>query len=444
MTVPLVAIVGRPNVGKSTFFNRLVGGRQAIEEKSSGVTRDRLYGRAEWLGRIFQVVDTGGLDYDSREEDLQRQVQRQVQVAIEEAAVVIFLVDGREGLAALDEEIADMLRRRGKPVVLAVNKIDSSRQDISDFYRLGFEEPVPVSAAHGLNIGDLLDRVSLFFSPGGDESAGEKDAIRIAVVGRPNVGKSSFINALLGEKRVIVNSEPGTTRDAIDTHLERDNQDFVLVDTAGIRKKSRVKENVEYYSVLRSLRAIESADIAILLLDASEGVTEQDQKIAGYVLESGRALIISLNKWDLVQQKHGATSAEGIIEDVKKSLHFVSFAPFVFTSIYHPQLAGKLFPLFQEVYRFYTMRVSTPLLNRLLGDAQAVNPPPSSKGRKGRIYYWTQPHVKPPTFVLFVNDRSLIHFSYLRYLENRLREAFLFKGTPIRLLLRTRSRKGGR
>lgn len=440
MSNPLVALVGRPNVGKSTLFNRLVGGRKAIEEKIPGVTRDRLYGRSSWLDKEFLVIDTGGLTLSGKEE-MELQVQKQAQLAMEEAVVIVFLVDGRQGLTYLDEEIAGMLRRQGKPVILAVNKIDSMEQSFAEFYKLGLNDPLPISAAHGLNIGDLLDKIVSFFPSLPGENRQEDEVIRIAVVGRPNVGKSSFVNALLGEDRIIVSQEPGTTRDAIDTWLQREGNKYILVDTAGIRKKSKVFENVEYYSVIRSLKAIDSADIAFLLLEAPEGVTEQDQKIAGYILESGKALVVALNKWDLLKQQRQEGRVEEIVSDARDALKFVSYAPIVFTSIHEPRRLKNLFELFQKVYKNYSTRIPTPLLNKLLADAQGVNPLPASKGKIGKIYYWTQSAIKPPTFVLFVNNSSLIHFSYLRYLENRLREAFDFKGSPVRLLVRSRKRK---
>lgn len=438
----LVALVGRPNVGKSTLFNRLVGGRQAIEEKQAGVTRDRLYARAEWLNCEFTVIDTGGLTF-SDGQNLEAQVHNQAQLAIEEATVIVFLVDGRQGLTALDEEIAALLRRQGKPVILAVNKVESQNQSPLEFYSLGME-PVTVSAAHGLNIDELLDKMISFFPPDEGTEEDKDEAIRVAVVGRPNVGKSSFINSLVGEERVIVNSEPGTTRDAIDTRLERDGQQFVLIDTAGIRRKSRVSQKVEYYSVVRALRAIENADVCLLLLDASEGVTEQDQRIAGHIVESGKAMIVALNKWDLLTKARREQKVDEVTAKTRESLKFALFAPVVFTSIYEPRRLKRLFPMLQEVYAAFTKRIPTSVLNRLVEDAQGVNPPPSYRDRKGRIYFATQPRVKPPTFVFFANDPSLIHFSYIRYLENRLREAFGFNGTPLRLLVRQRQRKGER
>lgn len=441
MSTPLVAIVGRPNVGKSTLFNRLIGERKAIEEKIPGVTRDRVYGRSNWLNTEFLVVDTGGITF-SETMELEQQVQKQAQLAMDEATVIVFLVDARDGITALDEEVAALLHRQGKPVILAANKAEAKDLSLVDFYRFGFGEPIPISAAHGLNIGDFLDKVTSFFPVQEENKEEDGETIRIAIVGRPNVGKSSFINVLLGEERTIVSGIPGTTRDAIDTILEQNGKKFIFVDTAGIRKKSKVKEDVEYYSVLRALKAIDNADIALLLLEASEGVTEQDQKIAGYIQESGKAVIIALNKWDLLREKNREKEAVTQVEDVRKYLKFLSYAPVVFTSIHEPRRLKKLFLLLEEVYEEYTRRISTPLLNQLLADAVKINPLPGSGKRKGRIYYWTQASIKPPTFVLFVNDPANIHFSYLRYLENRLREAFSFKGTPLRLKMRTRNRKG--
>ena len=442
MSSPLVAIVGRPNVGKSTLFNRIVGGRKAIEEKIPGVTRDRIYDRASWLSHEFEVIDTGGFTF-SQNDDIELDIQKQALLAVEEAQVIIFLVDGRQGPTPLDREVAGLLHRQGKKVVLAVNKIESREQSINEFYELGFGEPIGISAVHGLNIGDLLDHVVAFLpeiTEGDSEKNGQQ--IKVAVVGRPNVGKSSFVNTLLGESRVIVNAQPGTTRDSIDSWFVKNGTRYRFVDTAGIRRKSRVKENLEYYSVLRSLRAIENADIGLLLLDAQEGVTEQDQKIAGYILEKGRALILALNKWDLVKDEIRKTGGKEIINKVQSELKFVSFAPVVLTSIFEKRRLNTLFQLFPGIYDNYSRRIPTPLLNRLLEDAQSVNPMPLYKGKQGRIYYWTQIKSCPPTFVLFVNNPSLVHFSYLRYLENRLREAFDFKGTPLKFNLKSRKRKG--
>ena len=440
MNTPFVAIVGRPNVGKSTLFNRLVGERKAIEEKVSGVTRDRVYGNADWLDREFLVIDTGGITFPETM-GLELQVQKQAQLAIDEAAVIVFLTDAKEGNTALDEEIASLLHRQGKPVILAANKAEAKGAGSEDFYSLGFGEVVPISAVHGLNIGDFLDKVVSFFPPQEETDDEEAETIRIAIVGRPNVGKSSFLNVLLGEERSIVNDIPGTTRDAIDIAVEQNGKRFVFIDTAGIRKKSKVKEDIEYYSVLRALKAINHADIVLLLLDALIGVTEQDQKIAGHIQESGKAVIIALNKWDLLKEQGREKAAVTQVEDVRKYLKFFAYAPVVFTSIYEPRRLRRLFTQLEEVYEQYSKRVSTPLLNQLLADALKINPLPAASRKQGRIYYWTQASAKPPTFVLFVNDQGSIHFSYLRYLENRLRESFGFNGTPIRLIVRNRSRK---
>ena len=442
LPVPTVALVGRPNVGKSTLFNRLVGGRKAIEEKIPGITRDRLYGRSNWLKRDFFVVDTGGITFP-RGNSLEAKIQKQALLALEKSTVIIFLVDGRQGLTALDEEIAALLHRQGKPVVLVVNKVESPAQNIAEFYKLGFNEPLPISAAHGRNIGDLLDEIISFFPVGHSGIIQEEEAIRIAVIGRPNVGKSSFINTLLGEERIIVSQEPGTTRDAIDTLLEHEGKRYIFVDTAGIRRKNKVNENVEYYSVLRALKALDNADLALLLLEAPEGVTEQDQRIAGHILESGKALIVSLNKWDLIPKENREDFIEKLVADTRDALKFVSFAPLVFTSIFIPRHLKNLFNLFPRIYENHGRRIPTGLLNEVLLEAQGLNPVPTVKGRKGRIYYWTQSSIRPPTFVLFVNNPALIHFSYLRYLENCLREAFDFEGTSLRLLLRARRRKKG-
>lgn len=440
MSAALVAIVGRPNVGKSTLFNRLVGGRPAIAEKTPGVTRDRLYGKVNWLNHEFIVIDTGGIIIP--EQEVEARVRQQALLAIDEAALVLFVVDGRQGITPLDEEIANILRRQGKPVLLVVNKMEGREHDLGEFYSFGIAEPFPVSAAHGLNTGDLLDKIIECLPEPSLQTAEGDGPIRIAVVGRPNVGKSSLVNYLLGEERVIVGKEPGTTRDAVDTLLKRDGNDYILVDTAGIRKKSKVKENIEYYSVMRSLKAVENAQVALLLLDASEGVTEQDQRIAGYVRESGKALILLMHKWDLQKEQRRQDGVKESTERVREQLKFVSYAPLLFTSIYEPRRLKRLFLLIDTVFKQYSRRIATPLLNQFLEDAMAVNPLPQHRGRKGNIYYCTQPATMPPTFVFFVNDASLIHFSYMRYLENRLREAFSLEFTPVKMILRTRQRKG--
>ncbi|MEW5922095.1 MAG: ribosome biogenesis GTPase Der [Bacillota bacterium] len=440
MSLPLVAIVGRPNVGKSTLFNRLVGGRRAIAEKTPGVTRDRLYGKVTWLDSEFLVIDTGGIIVPEKE--VENQVRKQALLAMQEASLILFVVDGRQGITPLDEEIAGILRRQEKPVILVVNKMEKEEHQVGEFYRFGLADPFPVSAAHGFNTGDLLDNIITFLpEPAPSVTEGE-GPMRIAVAGRPNVGKSSLVNFLLGEERVIVSDEPGTTRDAVDTLLKRDGKDYILVDTAGIRKKSKVRENIEYYSVMRSLRAIENADIVLLLLDAGEGVIEQDQRIAGYVRDNGKALIILLHKWDRQKALRRQDGGKESSARVRELLKFVSYAPVLPTSIYEPWLLKRLFPLIEAVYEQYNRRITTPHLNRFLEDATAVNPLPTHRGKKGRIYYCTQPTAKPPTFVFFVNDSSLIHFSYMRYLENRLREAFALEHTPVKLMLKTRRRKG--
>lgn len=440
MSVPLVAIVGRPNVGKSTLFNRLVGGRRAIAEKTPGVTRDRLYGKATWLDRQFLVIDTGGIIIPEKE--VENQVRKQALLAMEEASLILFVVDGRQGITPLDEEIAEILRRQQKPVILVVNKIETDQFQVNEFYRFGFNDPIPVSAAHGYNTGDLLDSIIDSLPEPAPQLADAEGPMRIAVAGRPNVGKSSLVNFLLGEERVIVSDEPGTTRDAVDTLLKWEGKEYILVDTAGIRKKSKVRENIEYYSVMRSLRAIENADLVLLMLDAGEGVTEQDQKIAGFIRDQGKALIILLHKWD---RQKGLQRNDGGKEQsarVREMLKFVSYAPVLPTSIYEPRRFKRLFPLIDTVYEQYNRRIATPHLNKFLEDAAAVNPMPTHRGKKGRIYYCTQPSTKPPTFVFFVNDASLIHFSYVRYLENRLREAFGLEHSPVRLILKTRRKKG--
>lgn len=440
MSIPLVAIVGRPNVGKSTLFNRLVGGRQAIAEKTPGVTRDRLYGKVNWLDRQFLVIDTGGIIVPEKE--VEKQVRKQALLAIEEALLVLFVVDGRQGITSLDEEIAQILRRQGKPVLLVVNKMEGRGEELADFYSFGIAEPVPISAAHGLNTGDLLDQIIALLPQPQAQAEKEEGPVRIAVVGRPNVGKSSLVNFLLGKERVIVGAEPGTTRDAVDTPIKWEGKDYILVDTAGIRKKSKVRENIEYYSVMRSLKAVENAHVVLLLLDATEGATEQDQRIAGYVRESGKALILLLHKWDLLKEQRRQEGSSQSSERIREQLKFVAYAPLLLTSIMEPRRLKRLFPLINEVYEQYSRRIATPLLNRFLEDATAVNPLPRHKTKRGKIFYCTQAATMPPTFVFFVNEPALIHFSYMRYLENRLREAFSLENTPLKMILRTRRQKG--
>ena len=441
MTNNIIAIVGRPNVGKSTLFNRLTTARTAIEEKVPGVTRDRLYGVTEWCGRSMVIIDTGGVTF-GRDDQISTMVRNQVNLAVDEAHVIIFLLDGKEGLTALDEEISAMLRRSGKPVIPVVNKIDYHEMDPVkyNFYALGFGDPFSVSASHGRGTGELLDRICNLMPIDADNNEYySEDAVKVAVIGRPNVGKSSIINTMLGEERVIVSEIPGTTRDAVDTYFQYGEQPFVLIDTAGMRKKSKVRDAVEYYSVLRALKAVQRADLALLLLDGKDGITEQDQKLAGYVEQAGRGLILVINKWDLVKEKERAR--ELYLENIKRNFSFIPYAPVVFVSALTGSKLDKLFPLIVQIWQEQHKRISTALLNELLEDAIAVNPPSTVKGKRVKIFYATQPEVKPPTFVFFTNEPELIHFSYKRYLENRLREAFIFKGTPIVMKFRKRQRR---
>jgi GTPase len=441
LTNNIIAIVGRPNVGKSTLFNRLTTARTAIEEKVPGVTRDRLYGVTEWCGRSMVIIDTGGVTF-GRDDQISTMVRNQVNLAVDEAHVIIFLLDGKEGLTALDEEISAMLRRSGKPVIPVVNKIDYHEMDPVkyNFYALGFGDPFSVSASHGRGTGELLDRICNLMPIDADNNEYySEDAVKVAVIGRPNVGKSSIINTMLGEERVIVSEIPGTTRDAVDTYFQYGEQPFFLIDTAGMRKKSKVRDAVEYYSVLRALKAVQRADLALLLLDGKDGITEQDQKLAGYVEQAGRGLILVINKWDLVKEKERAR--EVYLENIKRNFSFVPYAPVVFVSALTGSKLDKLFPLIVQIWQEQHKRISTSLLNELLEDAIAVNPPSTVKGKRVKIFYATQPEVKPPTFVFFTNEPELIHFSYKRYLENRLREAFIFKGTPIVMKFRKRQRR---
>ncbi len=436
MSKPIVAIVGRPNVGKSTLFNRLVGSRVAIVEDQPGITRDRLYQDAEWAGRVFTLVDTGGLDF-AESGDIPQQVRRQVELAIAEADAVLFLVDARTGLTSTDEDVAALLRRTNKPVLLVANKVENFHRtdQLVDFYRLGLGEPIPVSAAQGMNTGDLLDRLVSVLPPAAAAEE-EPDTIRIAVIGRPNVGKSSLVNAILGEERVIVSEVPGTTRDAIDTYFERGGRRYMLVDTAGIRRKSRIEEAVERYSVIRSLRAVDRCEVALVVLDALEGVTDQDKRIAGFAHEQGKASVLAVNKWDLVEKD--THTAQRFTEVIRRELAFMTYAPVVFISALTRKRIPRLLELVDLVAQQQCLRINTSDLNRLIKDAVLHTPPPASKNRRLKILYATQGGVKPPTFILFVNDPELMHFSYLRYLENQLRAACGFEGTPIRFVLRQR------
>ncbi len=442
MSENIIAIVGRPNVGKSTLFNRLTATRTAIEEKMPGVTRDRLYGFSDWRGHNMVIIDTGGITFGS-EDQITTQVQRQVHLAVEEAQLIIFLLDGREGLTALDKEIADMLRRSRKAVLPVVNKLDvfSMEDERYNFYSLGFGEPVAISASHGRGIGEMLDLVYNNLSWNKEDSMQDmEDIIKVAVIGRPNVGKSSMINTLLGKDRVVVSQLPGTTREAVDTYFKYKEQACMLIDTAGIRRKSKVKNDVEYYSVVRSLKAVQRADLAILLIDGETGIAEQDQRLAGYVDQAGRGLVLVVNKWDLVRGNENARYL--FVEELERKFSFVSYAPYIFVSALTGWRLEKLFPLIMQIWQEQHRRIPTALLNELLEDVLSVNPPPTVKGRRVKIFYVTQPEVKPPKFVLFSNEPELIHFSYKRYLENRLRESFNFSGTPIVLKFKKRERRG--
>lgn len=435
MYKPLVAVVGRPNVGKSTLFNAIVKKRIAIVEDIPGVTRDRIYFDAEWLGREFTMIDTGGIEFVDAADRIFTDMRYQAELAIREADVILFVVDGKTGMQPQDEEVANILRTCGKPVLLVVNKIDSVEQEMNmyEFYALGMGDPIGVSAVNLMNLGDLLDSVLQHIQhlPTPEE---REDTIHIALVGRPNVGKSSMTNALLGQERVIVSNVPGTTRDSIDTYWTYNDTSFVLIDTAGMRRKAKVDIPVERYSVVRALRAVDRSDVAVLVLDAQDGVTEQDKKIAGYIHEAGKGCIIVVNKWDLIDKD--SKTSQAFEEDIRRELAFLQYAPILFASALTKQRVNRLADMVKFVAEQQHMRVSTSVLNELLEDAQLTNPPPAKGGKLLRIYYMTQASVQPPTFILFVNESRLMHFSYVRFLENRLRETFGFEGTPIRLILR--------
>jgi GTP-binding protein len=436
-TKPIVALVGRPNVGKSTLFNRLIGERLAIVEEVPGTTRDRLYGDADWAGRAFTVVDTGGLVLDGAD-DLTARIRAQAELAIREADVVVFLTDVKEGITASDRDIADVLRRTAKPLLLAVNKADNEqrRLDAVEFYALGLGQPYPISALHGTGTGDLLDRVVESFPA--EEEAEEEYRVRIAIVGRPNVGKSSLLNRLLGQERAIVSETPGTTRDSIDTPIEWEGEPLTLIDTAGIRRRGRVERGIEQYSVLRALRAIQRADVALLLIDATEGVTAQDAHVAGYILDEGKSVVVLVNKWDTVE-KDERTMAE-FTRQVRAGLRFLDYVPVLFISARTGQRVNQVIPTALEVQAARHLRVPTGELNRLVADVVARHAPPSKAGKRLKFFYATQPSTDPPTFVFFVNDVRLVHFSYTRYIENQLRERYGFPGTPLRLQFRDRER----
>ncbi len=436
MSKPIVAIVGRPNVGKSTLFNRIVRDRTAIVEGKPGVTRDRIFGEAEWLNKHFIIVDTGGID--SEDDVITRQVRKQAMVAVEQAHIIIFVVDGRAGLSGIDEEIALILRRHQKPVVLCVNKVEAQKdvwQYAVDFYGLGLGEPILVSAEHGRNVGDLLDAVVENFPEDADLEV--DDSLKIAIVGRPNVGKSSLVNKLLGEERVIVSDIAGTTRDAIDTKVIYKDQSITLIDTAGLRRRSKVEEDLEYYSVVRTLGAVERSDVTVLMIDATEGLTEQDKKIAGFAHEQGRGIILAVNKWDLVPKE--TNTMRDFETEVRNELQFLSYAPIIFISALTGRRIFNLLDLAQDVNEARNMRISTGRVNEIIQDAMAMNQPPSDKGVRLKIFYGSQVQVNPPVFVLHVNRKDLMHFSYERYLENRIRQEYGFVGTPIMLVTKERN-----
>ncbi len=435
-----MAVVGRPNVGKSTFFNYLAGSRISIVEDTPGVTRDRIYTEIEWRSKKFTLIDTGGIEPYS-EDIIMQQMKRQAEIAIETADVIIFMVDAKEGMTATDKEVATMLRKSNKPVILTVNKVDrvgDPPPEIYEFYNLAMGDMIVISSVHGLGMGDLLDAVFDHF-PEDIDNDDEEDVIKVAVVGKPNAGKSSLINAILGEERVIVSNIPGTTRDAIDTHIEIEDQKYTFIDTAGIRKRSKINENIEKYSAIRSWTAIERADVCLIMIDAVDGVTEQDTKIAGYAHDQGKASIIVINKWDLVAKETG--TLEEYRRQVNESLGFMTYAPVLFISAKTGQRVNKIYELIKYVANQSSFRISTGMLNDLVNEATAMVQPPSDKGKKLKIFYMTQIGVKPPTFVIFVNETQLFHYSYERYLENQLRKNFGFEGTPLRFIHRQREKE---
>lgn len=437
MSKPIVAIVGRPNVGKSTLFNVIAGDSIAIVKDTPGVTRDRIYADCSWLNYNFTLIDTGGIEPDSSDVILS-QMRDQAQIAIDTADVIIFLVDVRQGLTDADGKVADMLRRSQKPVVLCVNKVDSFKKmeaDVYEFYNLGIGDPIPVSASNHQGVGDLLEAVSDHFKKDGSESD-DDDRPRIAIVGRPNVGKSSIVNRLVGEKRVIVSDIAGTTRDAIDTPLKRNGREYILIDTAGLRRKSKIHEDLERYSIIRTVTAVERADVVVMVIDAAEGVAEQDAKIAGIAHERGKCVIIAVNKWDAVEKDD--KTIYKMTEKIKQTLAYMPYAEFVFISAKTGQRLDKLFELIDMIIENQSMRIATGVLNEILAEAVAMQQPPSDKGRRLKIFYMTQISVKPPTFVVFVNDKKLMHYSYTRYIENQIRNAFGFRGTPLRFIIRER------
>ena len=441
MSKPIVAIVGRPNVGKSTLFNVLAGSRISIVKDTPGVTRDRIYSDVSWTDRDFTMIDTGGIEPDSKDIILS-QMREQAQIAIDTADVIVMIVDVRQGLADADAKVADLLRRSKKPVVLAVNKVDNFQKfmmDVYEFYNLGLGEPVPISAASRLGLGDLLDEVIRYF-PANSQEETEDERPKVAIIGKPNTGKSSLINKLCGKDRVIVSDIAGTTRDAVDTEVTFHGQEYVLIDTAGIRRKSKIKEEIERYSIIRAVTAVERADVVILLIDGTEGVTEQDAKIAGIAHERGKGIIIAVNKWDIVEKDDKTIYRQ--TERIRQILSFLSYAEIMFISAKTGQRLHKLYEMIDLVMQNNSMRVATGVLNEIMSEAVALQQPPSDKGKRLKLYYMTQVSVKPPTFVIFVNDKELMHFSYTRYLENRIRDAFGFRGTALKFIIRERKEGG--
>ena len=434
---PIVAVVGRPNVGKSTLFNALVGDDIAIVKDTPGITRDRIYADITWLEHSFTLIDTGGIEPESKDIILS-QMREQAQIAIDTADVILFLVDVKQGLVDADSKVADMLRRSHKPVILVVNKVDNFDKFLADtyeFYNLGIGDPRPVSAANRLGIGDMLDEVVSFF-PESNEEEEEDERIRVAIVGKPNVGKSSIINKLVGENRLIVSDIAGTTRDAVDTEVTFNGKEYVFIDTAGLRKKNKIKEELERYMIVRTVSAVERAEVVILVIDAVEGVTEQDAKIAGIAHERGKAVIIAVNKWDAVEKDD--KTIYKVTKKVRDTLAYMQYAEIIFISAVTGQRLTKLYETIDMVSENHAMRVSTGVLNEIMTEAVAMQQPPTDKGKRLRLYYITQVSVKPPTFVIFVNDKELMHFSYTRYIENRIRDAFGFRGTPLKFIIRER------
>ena len=436
-TKPIVAIVGRPNVGKSTLFNALAGENIAIVKDTPGITRDRIYAEVSWLDMNFTLIDTGGIEPESKDIILS-QMREQAQIAIDTADVIIFLVDVRQGMVDADSKVADMLRRSRKPVILAVNKVDDFKKfmaDVYEFYNLGIGEPYPVSSVNKLGFGELLDEVTSHFDK---EAAAEEedDRTKVAIVGKPNVGKSSIVNRLIGENRVIVSDIAGTTRDAIDTEITRNGKEYVFIDTAGLRRKNKIREELERYMIIRTVAAVERADIVVLVIDATEGVTEQDAKIAGIAHDRGKAVIIAVNKWDAIEKDNKTVNE--FTQRVRQVLSFMAYAEIIFISAVTGQRLGRLFEMIDAVNENHSMRVGTGVLNEIMAEAVALQQPPSDKGKRLRLYYITQVSVKPPTFVIFVNDKELMHFSYTRYLENQIRNTFGFLGTPLKFIIRER------